>query len=403
MVKRTKLLAVLMAALIATTSLVGCGGNNNEGGETPPEEKQKLTVWSHFKTAEVDAFAEVAKTWGEENNVDVEVVEDQGEFQEMIQAAQSNNGPDIILGVPHDNLGTFQKAGITAEVPTGLVSGDKYTSELIVDSVTLNGKQYAIPFAQETTALFVNKDLVPEVPKTMEELIEKAKEVGFAYNIKDFYFSYAFLAANGGYVFKNNNGTLDPEDIGLGNEGAIKGLKFLNDLVNTHKFMASDITGDIANSEFMTKKTGFYISGPWDVGAAKEAGINLEVVPLPTLEGKAPQPFLGVQVGFVNENSKNKDLAWKLMEEFTDKGQDIVYKDGNRIPVAKDYNIESEYTKAFVEQAKNSYPMPNIPEVQDMWDPAKNNITLLLNGETDAKTTGANIVQQMKDLIEANK
>ncbi len=114
MVKRSKLLAVLIAGIIATTSLVGCGGKDEKGG-TANTEKKTLTVWSHFTTNEVKEFEKVAKAWGEENNVEVSVVEDQGKFQEMIQACQSDNGPDLILGVPHDNLGTFQKAGITAD------------------------------------------------------------------------------------------------------------------------------------------------------------------------------------------------------------------------------------------------------------------------------------------------
>ena len=56
-----------------------------------------------------------------------------------------------------------------------------------------------------------------------------------------------------------------------------------------------------------------------------------------------------------------------------------------------------------MKQAENAFPMPNIPEVQDMWTPAGDNITLLVTGQADAKTTGANIVQQMNDLIETNK
>ena len=80
--------------------------------------------------------------------------------------------------------------------------------------------------------MFYNKDKVKEVPKTMEDLVAMAKEVGFEYNINDFFFSYAFLSAGGGYVYKNNNGTLHPNDIGLGNEGAVAGLQFISDLVN---------------------------------------------------------------------------------------------------------------------------------------------------------------------------
>ena len=108
--KRSKLLALLVAGVVAATTLVGCGSKsgteNNEGGSG---ETKTLTVWSHLSADEVVKFEEVAQAWGEENNVEVTVVEDQGDFQAMIQAAQSDNGPDIILGVPHDNLGTYQK------------------------------------------------------------------------------------------------------------------------------------------------------------------------------------------------------------------------------------------------------------------------------------------------------
>ena len=399
MSKKSKLLAALVAGVITTTAFVGC---SSSGGSTS-EEKKTLTVWSHFTTNEVKEFETVARAWGEENNVEVSVVEDQGEWQAMIQAAQSDNGPDIILGIPHDNLGTFQKAGVTAEVPSGMVTSDKYTSEALVNAVTLNGKVYAVPFAQETTSMFYNKDLVKEVPKTMEDLVEQAKEKGFVYNINDFYFSYAFLSANGGYVYKNNNGTLDPTDIGLGNDGAVKGYQFIYDLVNKDKLMAADITGDIAKGEFTSGKAAFYFSGPWDVAAAKEAGLNFGVIPMPTLNGKAPSTFLGVQTSIVNENSKNKDLAWELMNEFVDKGQDIIYKTGNRIPVAKDYTIDNEYTKAFIEQAKIATPMPNIVEVQAMWTPANNNLMLLTSGQTDPATTAKNVVDQVKEGIKQIK
>ena len=403
MAKRSKLLAILIAGVITTTAFVGCGSKGNEGGDSNSGEKKTLTVWSHFTTEEVQEFEKVAKAWGEENNVEVSVVEDQGEYQTMIQAAQSDNGPDIILGIANDNLGTFEKAGVTAEVPSGMVSADKYTSDAVVESVTIDGKIIAVPFAQETTAMFYNKDLVKEVPTTMEELVEQAKEVGFEYDINNFYFSYAFLAANGGYVYKDNNGTLDTSDIGLGNEGAIKGLQFISDLVNKDKLMAADITSDIAKADFSAGKTGFYFSGPWDVSTAKKAGINFGVIPMPTLNGNTTSTFLGVQAGIVNENSKNKDLAWELMEEFVDKGQDIVYKNGSRIPVDKNYTVDDEYTKVFMEQAKVAYPMPNVVEVQAMWEPANNNLKLLTSGQSDAETTGKSIVDQVAEGIKQIK
>ena len=36
----------------------------------------------------------------------------------------------------------------------------------------------------------------------MEEIVVKGKEVGFEYHINNFYMDYAFISANGGYVYK---------------------------------------------------------------------------------------------------------------------------------------------------------------------------------------------------------
>lgn len=404
MVKRSKLLALLVAGAISATALVGCGGGNTDTPDsTDSGEKKALTVWSHFTEAEVSEFEKVAKTWGEENNVDVEVVLDQGEYGQLIQAAQSDDGPDLVLGVAHDNLGSFQRAGILAEVPTDFLDESWFTSQSVIDAVTINGTKYAVPMALETTTMIVNKELVPTMPKTMEELVEMAKTVGFEFDINNFYFSQAFLSAGGGYVFKNNDGTLDPADVGLGNEGSIAGLEFISSLVNEHKLMTADITADIAGADFNAGKTGFLLSGPWVIGPAVEAGINVEVIAMPTLNGQVPSSFMGVQSSFVVENSSDKELAWDLMSEFLETSQDIVYKTGSRIPVQAGYEIEEATTKGFLAQSEFATPMPNIPEVQAMWTPTENNLKALTGGQIDAATAGKAMTDQVLEGIKQLK
>ena len=263
--KRTKILATVMAAtMLFAGSLVGCGGKSDSG--SAGGSGKELTVWSHLTTPEVEELNKIASKWGEENGVKVKVVEDKSEMQAYIQAANSSKGPDIMFGLAHDNLGTFQKAGLLAEVPEGIINDSDYASHQVLDAVTIGGKRYAVPIAQETSALFYNKDKVKEVPKTMEDVVKVAEEgAGFKYDINNFYATYGFIAADGGYVYKDNNGTLDPTDIGLGTPGAIKGYQFVQDLVQKDKLMPADITGDIAKGDFLSKNTGFYISGPWDV------------------------------------------------------------------------------------------------------------------------------------------
>ena len=329
-------------------------------------------------------------------------------MQAYIQAANSSKGPDIMYGLPHDNLGTFEKAGLLAEVPEGVLNEEDYISEQLVDSVTLNGKKYAIPIAQETTALFYNKDLVSEVPKTMEEVVEIGKNKEFIFDVANFYPSYGFIAANGGYVYKNNNGTLDSSDIGLGNEGAIKGYTFLQDLVVKDKLISVDMTGDIASGEFMNNKAAFYISGPWDVKSFKDADLNFGVAPIPTLNGNPVKSFMGVQTAFVSSNSKKQELAWDLTKYLAENTSDILLNTGNRIPVLKsvvegeEFN-KNEYMAQFAEQAKVGEPMPNIPEVQAMWGPAGENIRLLMNNQLSPEECAKLTVDQIKEGISQQK
>lgn len=420
MSKRIKFAAAMTAMILTTGTMFGCSSapattdtptteptktEETAKTEEPAKaeestEKQTLTVWSHLTSPEVTAIGELANKWGEENNVEVKVLEDQSDMQGFLQAANSKNGPDVMFGLPHDNLGTFQKAGLLAEVPAGKFDNSAYASQAIVDAVTINGTQYAVPLAQETIGLFYNKDLCSEAPETWDDLIAVAQEKGFMYNVNDFYLSYGIVAANGGYVFKNNAGTLDPTDIGLGNDGAIKSYQFLQDLITKYNFMPADINDDIAKGEFLSGNTAFYISGPWNVGAAKDAGMNFGIAPLPKM-GTNPTPsFLGVQTAFVSAKSEKQDLAFELVKYLSENSGETLYDMGNRIPVLtsvlnSDKVSADAYTQGFAAQAVNANPMPNIPEVAAMWAPAADNIKLLTAGQIDAATCGKTIADQI--------
>lgn len=389
-----------MATMTITTALMGCGSSTSKSG-SDSKEKQTLTVWSHLSTNEVDEVRKLAEAWGTENNVTVTVQEDKGKMQDAITALKSSKGPDLIFGLANDNLGTYQKAGVLAEVPSGTIDTAALTSQNVVNAVTIGGKQYAVPIAQECIGLFYNKKLVTEAPKTMEEVISIGKEKGFMFNATDFYLDYAFISANGGYVFKDNNGTLDPNDIGLGNDGAVKGYKVLKSLVDDGLF-AADITDDVAKGQFTAGSKAFYISGPWSIADCEKAGIDLGVAPIPTIGGGTAKPFLGVQSAFVNAKSEKQDLAWKLTKYLAEKTPDMLLEKGNRLPVLKSAQESAafkanKYMSAFAEQAKVAVPMPNIVEVQNMWDPGANNIKAMLAGSQTAEETGTKVVDQIKE------
>ena len=110
---------------------------------------------------------------------------------------------------------------------------DDTTKKLVTAA---DGNVYGAPAVIETLVLYYNKDLLPEAPKTFEEVEklaedpaynfegEAGKNTAFLADWVNFYYAYGLLSGNGGYVF-GKDGT-DAKDIGLANDGSIKGLEY---------------------------------------------------------------------------------------------------------------------------------------------------------------------------------
>ena len=407
MSKKFKAMSLIIAGLMGVTLLSGCGsiGGNSSNGNSDDE----IIVWSYLMDNEVEEVNKIAQEWGKENNRKVTVVKDNSDFQNFLQAANSSKGPDVVFGIAHNNLGTFHEAGLLEEIPDGFVNKDGYVNSTVWDAVSYDNKPFAVPISMETYALFYNKDKVKQMPENIEKLVEEAKAYGpsgFQFSMNEFYYTAAFVQSYGGYVFGNKNGTTDINDIGLGNEGSIKAYKFLQDLVQKDKLMPADITTDIANSNFKTGNAIYYIGGPWDVSGFKDAGANFGVVPIPKINNSDAKTFMGVQSAFVSSNSNKKDDSWNLLKYLVENSPEKLYEVGNRLPVIKsklevDEIKNNEYSQAFIKQAQSSVPMPNVPEIECIWEPLKN-ITRIFNGE-DVATVAKDIEQGVKDGIEMSK
>ncbi|MFD1908458.1 hypothetical protein ACFSQ7_37370 [Paenibacillus rhizoplanae] len=56
------------------------------------------------------------------------------------------------------------------------------------------------------------------------------------------------------------------------------------------------------------------------------------------------------------------------------------------------------FVSAFAEQAKNSQPMPSIPEMGNVWSPVNAALPAIWDNNTDPKTAMDKAVEQIKDL-----
>lgn len=423
MVKLKKLSFILLSSVLAFSALIGCSSVNqgtdraSATGDKPgrvqaasdilvPEEEAKLVVWES-KGKDIDVLRKIADAFTAEYGIPVRVEEvDQGEqIGKLTTDGPAGLGADVVT-FPHDQLGNA--------VATGLIVPNEFFEEETkaefldnaVRAVSMNGMVYGYPKYVETYALFYNKDLVGEAPATFDEVIAYAKEntdaknnkFGFMWDVGNFYFSYPFLSGFGGYVFKDG---IDPDDMGLNNEGAVEGAKFLQSLKEILPLNAGDINNDIKTSLFSEGKLGLNIDGPWAVGTFKSAGVNFGVVPLPTLpNGEHPKSFSGVRAWYVNAYTKYPKAARLFARYATSKKNlEMAYHTLGSIPARKDLEelvAKDEISMAFLEQFKHSSPMPSIPQMNAVWDPAKAALGTIWNNGRDPKAALDEAVEQIK-------
>ncbi|MGC8963645.1 MAG: sugar ABC transporter substrate-binding protein [Candidatus Bipolaricaulaceae bacterium] len=337
----------------------------------------KILIWADDTRAPV--FREIGAEYTKATGIPVEVVEIPfGNIRDQfVTAAPTGEGPDLIIGA-HDWVGELAASGLLAEIilpPELAAQFDPVSLEAFV-----YGRLYGLPYAREGVGLLYNKALVKEVPATFEELIELARKLtdptvpqyGFVVQNPDPYHEFPFLSALGGYIFGyDKEGKLNPCDVGLDSPGAIAGAEILQSLFK-EGLIPAGLDWDTWTSLFTEGRIAMVITGPWFVGRAKAAGIDIGVGPIPPIQGKAPKPFVGVQGVMVSAFSPNLPLVFDFLFNYfaTKETMLALYAKDPRIPAflpAYDEVKADPILKGFAESISNGVPMPNIPQMSAVW------------------------------------
>ncbi len=276
-----------------------------------------ITVWTHFGGTELDWLKQQAATFDKKGNKTtiVSVPFDQIP-DKLIQSAPKGQGPDVIVTLPQDRLGQLAAAGVIEPMDKYITSKTDF-DKTGLNAMTYQGKLFAIPMFAEAVALVYNKKLVPNAPTNWADFLKVAQantgngKFGFLTDLSNAYQNYGVISAFGGYVFKNTAGTLNTKDIGLSNAGADKASGFLNDLRYKYNLVPEGVSGDVAKGAFTDGRLAMYLTGPWDMGDIKKAGIDYGITTFPTPPGASGKwsPFVGVQGTMINAYSKNKVAA----------------------------------------------------------------------------------------------
>jgi arabinogalactan oligomer/maltooligosaccharide transport system substrate-binding protein len=437
MQRRAKVLSILAAVALvggATTGAVGATtvppGTEPAGTEpapaateppatAPPRGEADLVIWADDTRTPV--IETIAQPFAEENGITIAVQELQfGDIREQLSlTAPNGEGPDIIIGA-HDWLGELVANGVVEPLDLSAVA-DGF-NPVAVQAFTYDGQTYGLPYAVENIALVRNTDIVPEAPATFEEMIQIATDFkaehaddpsyqGLGLQIGpegDAYHLQPFLSAFGGYIFaQNEDGTYNPEDLGIDSEGGLATATWLQEQAAAG-LLSPDVTYDSMVESFGSGKAAFAVTGPWALSAEnvgfQTTGVPYAISAIPAREGgEAPEVFVGVQGFMINSFSEQKDLATSFVLDYMsqESSQLALFEAGGRPPAltsAAEQVADDPDIAGFNESATAGIPLPAIPEMGNVWGSlGLAEVNTLRGGDGPAEFTAA--AEEIRSLI----
>lgn len=425
------LIGVLSASALV---LAACGGGEEastdtgaEGGEATETTEDGGSGNFDGKTLKISIdpmYTEfvngISGAFEEETGAKIEVEEkDMFETLEALPLdGPAGLSPDVTLA-PYDRIGGLGQQGHLAEYT---LPDDGRYDETDEKQVTIEEKVYGAPFVIESMVLYYNTDLIDTAPTTFEELEaltedeqfayegESGKSVAFLANWVDFYNSYGLINGYGGYVF-GAEGT-DATDVGLNTPEAIEGIEYATQwFENTWPQGMLDVTsaGNFIDEQFTTGAAGAVINGPWAAANYADSDVNLSVATIPTLpNGEEYQPFAGGKGWVVSQYSENAELGQAFLNFVTnEENMEALYSEYTKeVPANQMVRQtiidadEDELAMAVVNQYNVSSPMPNIPQMAEVWVGAETMMFDAGSGNKTAEESANDTVKVIQQNIE---
>lgn len=392
--KMKKAAASAMAAMIALSMLAGCGDNNtSENSSSKSSEStgssasaEDVTIWYYWETeGHQKALDKVIQDYNASQDA-YEVTAKYVPFadfkKQLSIGASADELPDIAILDSPDHA-SYASMGIFEDL-TGKFNVDNYY-EGTVNSCTVDGKLYGVPFGANCLALYYNEDMLTEkgckVPATWDELKETAQAL-----TTDSVSGLAFSSVQneeGTFNFVPWLWTTGASSYEMNSEGGIKSLTYVKDLVDSGA-MSKECTnwtqGDVMN-QFISGNVAMMVNGPWQIPTMqKEApDLNWKVTLIPRdseyascLGGENYAVIKGGNtegaLDFLNYATSEEQVKY-LMSEFG-------YISANQTIAESQFEADSPY-QPFVEELKYAQPrgpLADWPSVSDAISLAYNEV-----------------------------
>ncbi|WP_435360706.1 extracellular solute-binding protein [Haloarchaeobius sp. DFWS5] len=379
----------------------GNGGGDGTGTTSDGEEGLQViepensggtaSMWHARKQAEKRIFQDQVKQFNSDYDQQVNLSEVAELSTKTETAIPAGKGPHS-FDHAHDWAGKYYSNGWLVDQSDSLrLDLSEYFTEVAAKASQFDGATVGLPYAAETVGLVYNKELVDSPPETVSEMQSIMDEhhapkdgmYGLSYPVNS-YFMSGFVHAFGGYYYDAEN-----DEVGLEKQETIEGLKFVKEQLAP--YMPDSPKYGAQAEPFKQGRAPFAINGPWFLGGAKEAGVDVGVAPLPTPDGGEPSPYTGVKLLFFSKKmGKGKEANATASREFaewyaTDKDVlNTLVEEHSYIPVHKELASSDDLpanVQGYTEAVDQGIPMPTHPNMQDVWGPTDDAILKVYNGQ----------------------
>ena len=308
--KLSAALALTLAGASLAGLLTGCSGESGT-------ESVRLMVWSPSEDQSRESgewlqtcceqFAAMHPEW--DITFVYGVADEASAASTVSQDAEAS--ADVFL-FANDTLTTLTDAGALAKIGGIYADEIKATnSQGLVDSLTLDGYIYGVPFTTNTWFMYYDKSVFSEDDiKNLDTMLAKGV-VSFPFT--NSWYLPAFYFGNGCTLF--GDGTQEELGVDFSGQKAVDVTNYLIDLYNNPNFTVDADGSGMAGLRDGSIKAMF--TGSWDAAAIKEIlGDNMGVAALPTFtlngEEKQMYAYAGSKAIGVNTNSKYMVQAIQL-------------------------------------------------------------------------------------------
>jgi basic membrane protein A len=385
--------ASLQAELEQVKADILSGKINTQAPSKPAGElvrSDELTLWVSDSSPEhlnrwVTKYRE-ANPYVKVNIVSVPSAEFVDRWKASVAAGE---GPDLLL---HDNPLMFPewaRSGLMLPLDDLLAGKLDGIYSTALANLAVDGKLYGVPYISYSLALFYNKKLVSNPPKTMDELASLVRQGKKISLLRNTYFLFSFFTAFSGEVVDSNGRCIADQKSGF-----VEALRYLQTLAKNGAMLSTDYSA-VADS-FRNGQAAMTINGAWILTDYQDSlGDNLGVALIPR-ESATAAPVINLSAFFVNPNSRSPqlavDLALFLASPEAQADLDVGY-----ISVRTDLTYEAgDPMGVFAQSAEAGYP--EIRLTNNFYSPFEAMITAVLENGSDPASALRDACQEMNTL-----